>query len=151
MSEGDGVCHVDLGCKSSLLYSLGEYSLSTHGNGMTMTKGDTRSQLESGRPSMTECDNSIKTELVQIGGFKLFIISAFPFSQLDALTLRPAAQLTPLTHLEHRFNTAMANLFTRRTDGLATFLVPEASLDELRTMLNEKIPNGLVTDRSDLD
>lgn len=45
----------------------------------------------------------------------------------------------------------MADLLAGGLDGLAALLESETSLDELLSVLDEQIPDGLVTDRGDLD
>jgi hypothetical protein len=55
------------------------------------------------------------------------------------------------THLEHDLNTLVADLLTRSSDILTSLLVAEAGLYQLLAVLDEEIPNALLSDRCDLD
>ena len=45
----------------------------------------------------------------------------------------------------------MANLLTRSLDTLSTLFEPETSLNQLLSVLDEQVPDFLVTDRGNLD
>lgn len=52
VSQSDRVCHVN-------------------GDGVTVSERDSRGEFESRRPSVTERDDSVQTQLVQVGRFQL--------------------------------------------------------------------------------
>ena len=55
------------------------------------------------------------------------------------------------THLQHRLDTRVADLLPRCLDTFSTLLETETSLHKLLAMLDQKVPNLLVTDRGNLD
>lgn len=115
VSQGDRVGHVD-------------------GDGMTVSQGYSWGQLEGWRPGVTESDHSVETQLVQVGRFELRnSVSLIRFRAEDR------------THLEHDLNTLVADLLTRSSDVLTALLVTEAGLDQLLAVLDEEVPNALLS------
>lgn len=54
------------------------------------------------------------------------------------------------THLEHGLDTSVTNLRTSRSNVFPS-VVPKARLDQLLSVLYQEVPNGLITDGSNLD
>lgn len=55
-----------------------------------------------------------------------------------------------MTYLQHGLDTPVADLGTCSPDVLST-VVAETSLNELFAVLDQQLPDGLVSDRGDLD
>lgn len=105
---------------------------------MSVTKGDTRSQLERRRPGMSESDDPIQPQLVQVWRFELTHMSE------AATTWRTA-------HLQHDLDAPVADLLPRGLHALAPVLVTEAGLDKILAVFHQEVPYGLLADRRDLD
>lgn len=104
VTQGDGVGHVDV-------------------DGVTVTKRDLGGQLESWRPRVTEGDDSVETQLVQVRGFEL----------------------------EHDIDTLLLDLLGGAQEVLGSLLVAVCVLDEVLAVLDEQVPNPLVGASRDLD
>jgi hypothetical protein len=72
---------------------------------------------------VTESNDSVQTKLVQVWRFEL----------------------------KHGLDTLFADLLSWCSDIVTALLVPETSLDELLSVLDEQVVDNLVTDRGDLD
>jgi hypothetical protein len=90
---------------------------------VTVAKRNARSKLKGWGPSVTESDDTVKTKLVQVGRLEL----------------------------EHGVDTTSCDFKAGSANGIASLLVAETGLNELLAVLDEQLPNGLVTDRGNLD
>ena len=106
-----------------------------------MTQWDSGSQLKSRRPGVSECNDPIQSEFVQVWRLKL----------TDEVSKRTTTRSGILTNLEHDLNSSVTNLLPWGQHRLPTGLVAKTGLNEFFAVLDEQIPDGLLTDRSDLD
>ena len=104
MTQGNGVGHVDV-------------------DGVTVTKRDLGSQFESRRPRVTEGDDSVETQLVQVGGLEL----------------------------EHDVDTPLLDLLGGAQEVLSSLFVTVGVLDEVLAVLDEQVPDPLIGTSGDLD
>lgn len=123
--------------------------MSTHRDGMSVTQRDSRSQFERRRPSMSESDDSVQAEFMQVGRLELCVRSKqAKVSSVSPIT-GPRRWQGP--HLQHNLDPSMTNLLPWSFHVFPTILVTEPCLDQLLAVLDEQVPHSLLAYRGDLD